>query len=94
MVTDWLSIKASKNMAYHNYNERSHAHLLQCIRHCPWTLFRMLLECSITQVPLAAVEGAVTALMFKYIVQLRSDVLVKMNVLSEKAAARLQEAAA
>jgi cobalt/nickel transport system permease protein len=49
---------------------------------------------AITQVPLAAVEGAVTALMFKYIVQLRSDVLVRMNVLSARAAARLREAAA
>ena len=49
---------------------------------------------AITQVPLAAVEGAVTALMFKYIVQLRSDVLVRMNVVSEKAVARLREAAA
>ncbi len=49
---------------------------------------------AITQVPLAAVEGAVTALMFKYILELRSDVLVKMNVVSEKAVARLREAAA
>jgi len=49
---------------------------------------------AITQVPLAAVEGAVTALMFKYIVQLRSDVLVRMNVVSEKAVARLREVAA
>ncbi len=49
---------------------------------------------AITQVPLAAVEGAVTALMFKYIVELRSDVLVRMNVVSARAIARLREAAA
>ena len=49
---------------------------------------------AITQVPLAAVEGAVTALMFKYILELRSDVLVRMNVVSEKAVARLREVAA
>lgn len=49
---------------------------------------------AITQVPLAAVEGAVTALMFKYIVELRSDVLVRMNVVSAKAVAVLKEAGA
>jgi cobalt/nickel transport system permease protein len=49
---------------------------------------------AITQVPLAIVEGAVTALMFKYIVQLRSDVLLRMNVVSQKAIKRLQEAVA
>src|SRR5512136_802133 len=37
---------------------------------------------AVTQVPLAIVEGVITALMFKYIVQLRSDVLIKMNVVS------------
>jgi len=40
------------------------------------------------------VEGAVTALMFKYIVELRSDVLVRMNVVSAKAVAVLKEAVA
>jgi cobalt/nickel transport system permease protein len=33
---------------------------------------------AITQVPLAVVEGAVSALMFKYIVQLRGDVLLRL----------------
>jgi cobalt/nickel transport system permease protein len=36
----------------------------------------------------------VTALMFKYIVQLRSDVLVRMNVVSQSTIKRLQEAVA
>ena len=49
---------------------------------------------AITQVPLAIVEGAVTALMFKYIVELRSDVLVRMNVVSAKAVEELKEAVA
>jgi len=35
---------------------------------------------AITQVPLAIVEGVVSALLFKYIVQLRGDVLVRLNV--------------
>ncbi len=46
---------------------------------------------AITQVPLAIVEGAVTALMFKYIVQMRSDVLLKMNVVSASTIKRLKE---
>ena len=49
---------------------------------------------AITQVPLAIVEGAVTALMFKYIVQLRSDVLLKLNVASPSVIKRLKEASA
>lgn len=46
---------------------------------------------SITQLPLAIVEGVVTALMFKYILQIRSDVLVRLNVLSETESKRLKE---
>ena len=49
---------------------------------------------AITQIPLAIVEGMVTALMFKYIVQLRSDVLVRMNVVSQNTIKRLKEAVA
>jgi cobalt/nickel transport system permease protein len=49
---------------------------------------------AITQVPLAIVEGVVTALMFKYIVQLRSDVLLKLNVVSSNAINRLKESLA
>jgi len=46
---------------------------------------------AITQVPLAIVEGAVTALMFKYFIQLRSDVLIKLNVASASTIKRLRE---
>ncbi len=48
---------------------------------------------AITQVPLAVVEGAVTALMFKYLVRLRGDILVKLNVASATTIKLLREAA-
>jgi cobalt/nickel transport system permease protein len=35
---------------------------------------------AVTQVPLAIVEGVVLALVFKYIVQLKPDILLRMNV--------------
>jgi cobalt/nickel transport system permease protein len=38
---------------------------------------------AITQVPLAIVEGCVLALVFKYIVTLKPEILIKMNVFSE-----------
>ncbi len=47
---------------------------------------------AITQVPLAIVEGVVSALLFKYIVQLRSDVLLKLNVASPDVLKKLKEA--
>jgi len=47
---------------------------------------------AITQVPLAVVEGAVTALMFKYIVQLRGDVLVRLKVANDSTIKLLREA--
>ncbi len=47
---------------------------------------------AITQIPLAVVEGAVTALMFKYLVRLRGDVLVRLNVASDSAIKLLREA--
>ncbi len=47
---------------------------------------------AITQIPLAVVEGAVSALLFKYIVQLRGDVLLKLNVASPDIIKKLQEA--
>ncbi|HWQ18347.1 MAG TPA: energy-coupling factor ABC transporter permease [Methanotrichaceae archaeon] len=46
---------------------------------------------AITQVPLAAVEGAVTALMFKYLIRTRSDVLVRQRVLTQRKADDLKE---
>ncbi len=49
---------------------------------------------AVTQIPLAVVEGAVTALMFKYILQIRGDVLVRLNVISESESKRLKEAEA
>ncbi|KUG20659.1 hypothetical protein ASZ90_009595 [hydrocarbon metagenome] len=39
-------------------------------------------------------EGAVIALVFKYIVTLKPDILTKLNLLSESAIERLREAAA
>jgi len=51
-----------------------------------------LLVFAITQVPLAILEGAVTMLMFKYFVQLRSDALVKLNVASPEVISKLKEA--
>ena len=47
---------------------------------------------AITQVPLAVVEGAVTALMFKYLARLRGDILVRLRVASASAIRLLQEA--
>jgi cobalt/nickel transport system permease protein len=46
---------------------------------------------AITQVPLAIIEGAVTALMFKYIMQLRPDVLQRLNVVPSRIVKRLRE---
>jgi cobalt/nickel transport system permease protein len=49
---------------------------------------------AVTQIPLAIIEGLVIALIFKYIIDVRPDLLVRMNVLSERAIARIKEAAA
>jgi cobalt/nickel transport system permease protein len=49
---------------------------------------------AITQIPLAIIEGLVIALIFKYIIDVRPDLLVKMNVLPETIIARIKEAAA
>ena len=48
----------------------------------------------ITQIPLAIIEGVVSALMFKYIVQLRCDVLLRLGVVSPSNIKKLQEASA
>jgi cobalt/nickel transport system permease protein len=45
-----------------------------------------------TQVPLAVVEGALTALIMKYVVQIKSEVLVDLNVLSSAAVTKIREA--
>ena len=47
-----------------------------------------------TQVPLAIIEGAVVALVFKYIVQLKPEILTRLNLLSESTITKLREAAA
>lgn len=44
-----------------------------------------------TQVPLAILEGALTALIMKYVVQIKSDVLVDLNVLTAKSITKLKE---
>ena len=49
---------------------------------------------AVTQIPLVIVEGAVTSLTFKYILHSRSDVLVRLNVVSEKALQKLREVSA
>jgi len=49
---------------------------------------------AVTQVPLAIIEGVVIALVFKYIIAVRGEILVKLNVLSASAVSRLKEAAA
>ncbi|QSZ66827.1 energy-coupling factor ABC transporter permease [Methanofollis aquaemaris] len=46
---------------------------------------------AVTQIPLAIIEGAVIALTFKYIIDVRSEILVRLGVLSDAVAARLQE---
>ena len=46
---------------------------------------------AVTQVPLAIVEGVVTALMFKYIIQVKGDVMVKLKVIDEKGLRKLRE---
>jgi cobalt/nickel transport system permease protein len=46
---------------------------------------------AVTQIPLAVVEGTVTSFMFKYILHSRSEVLVRLNVVSRKAVQKLQE---
>ena len=38
---------------------------------------------AITQVPLAIVEGAISALLFKYVVEVKSDILIEMRVIGE-----------
>lgn len=48
---------------------------------------------ALTQVPLAIIEGIVVALIFKYIINLRADILVKLDVLTKGRADALREAA-
>ncbi|HDS63182.1 MAG TPA: cobalamin biosynthesis protein CbiM, partial [Methanofollis liminatans] len=49
---------------------------------------------AVTQVPLAIIEGVVIALVFKYIIAVRGEILTKLDVLSASAVARLRGAMA
>jgi cobalt/nickel transport system permease protein len=43
-----------------------------------------------TQVPIAIIEGAVSALLFKYVVEVKSDILVEMKVLEDSVVRKLR----
>ena len=45
---------------------------------------------AVTQLPLAIMEGAVSALLFKYVVNVKSDILVEMKVLEEAVVRKLR----
>lgn len=45
---------------------------------------------ALTQVPLAIVEGAVSALLFKYVVNVKSDILVEMKVIEDAVVKKLR----
>lgn len=45
---------------------------------------------AVTQVPLAIMEGAVSALLFKYVVNVKSDILVEMKVIEDKVVKKLK----
>ncbi|HQN91813.1 MAG TPA: energy-coupling factor ABC transporter permease, partial [Methanoculleus sp.] len=49
---------------------------------------------AVTQVPLAIIEGAIIALVFKYIVHLKPEILIRLNLLPESTIQKLKEAAA
>jgi len=49
---------------------------------------------AVTQVPLAIIEGAVTALIFKYIIQVKEDVLVGLNVMTTDTIRKIRGSAA
>jgi cobalt/nickel transport system permease protein len=45
---------------------------------------------AITQVPLAIVEGAISALLFKYVIEVKSDILIEMKVIGEPLVRKLR----
>ncbi len=49
---------------------------------------------AITQIPLAIIEGAITVLIFKYIVQLKPEILTRLHLLPESTIQKLKEAVA
>ena len=46
---------------------------------------------AVTQIPLSIVEGCVLALVFKYIVSLKPEILIRLNVFSEEQIAQAQK---
>ncbi|MCL7475148.1 MAG: energy-coupling factor ABC transporter permease [Methanosarcinales archaeon] len=46
---------------------------------------------ALTQLPLAVMEGAITALIFKYVIQIKGDVLVKLDVIGEAGLKKIKE---
>ena len=46
---------------------------------------------AVTQIPLAILEGVVIALAFKYIIESRAEILVKLNVLSQEQVIKIRE---
>nr|WP_320160351.1 energy-coupling factor ABC transporter permease [uncultured Methanoregula sp.] len=46
---------------------------------------------AITQIPLAIIEGVIIALTFKYIIQSRPDILIRLNVLTPEQVKKIQE---
>ncbi|MCL7413604.1 MAG: energy-coupling factor ABC transporter permease, partial [ANME-2 cluster archaeon] len=46
---------------------------------------------ALTQLPLAIMEGAITALIFKYVIQIRGDALVKLDVIGEAGLKKIRE---
>jgi cobalt/nickel transport system permease protein len=45
---------------------------------------------AITQLPLAIMEGAVSALLFKYVIEVKSDILIEMKVLEDSVVRKLR----
>lgn len=45
---------------------------------------------AITQLPLAIMEGAISALLFKYVIEVKSDILIEMKVLEDSVVRKLR----
>lgn len=45
---------------------------------------------ALTQIPLAIIEGAVSALLFKYVVEVKSDILVELKVLEDSVVRKIR----
>ncbi|MDD1719316.1 MAG: cobalamin biosynthesis protein CbiM, partial [Methanoregulaceae archaeon] len=46
---------------------------------------------AVTQIPLAIVEGVILSLIFKYIVQLKPEILIRLNIFPEETIRRSRE---